>query len=135
MDMNNCVKDFYLKEIERYIRFLKKLTNAQVDQLEKGDAFIEFIFQGNKVICNRVLASDDKEYVTILMKIEDMQSKNEYEFYLKQFNLKRKDLEVMCRMKDIPFTHRDNMTTLKDKLFERLVGFKLRSRAIQNDNQ
>lgn len=133
--MNRRVKDFYLNEIERYIQFLKKLTPAQFEQLKKEDAFIEFIFQGNKMDRKLVVTPENKEYVTILMSIEDLQSKSEYELYLKQFNLRRKDLETMCKLKDIPFTKRDNMTTLKDKLFDRLVGFKLRSRAIQNDQQ
>lgn len=133
--MNRRVKDFYLNEIERYIQFLKKLTPAQVEQLKIKDAFIEFIFQGNKMDRKLVVTPENKEYVTILMSIEDLQSKSEYEQYLKHLNLKRKDLEAMCKLKDIPFTKRDNMTTLKDKLFDRLVGFKLRSRAIQNDQQ
>lgn len=133
--MYRKVKDFYLNEIERYIQFLKKLTPQQVEQLREDDACIDFVFQGNKFDRSIIVTPENKEYVNILMSVEEMQSKSEVEQYLKQFNLKRKDLEAMCKLKDIPFTKRDNMTTLKDKLFERLVGFKLRSRAIQNDNQ
>ena len=133
--MNRRVKDFYLNEIERYIQYLKKLTPQQVEQLREDDASIEFVFQGNKFDRSIVVTPENKEYVTILESMEELQSKSEVEQYLKQFNLKRKDLETMCRLKDIPFTKRDNMTTLKDKLFERLVGFRLRSRAIQNDGQ
>ena len=133
--MNRRVKDFYLNEIERYIQYLKKLTPQQVEQLREDDASIEFVFQGNKFDRSIVVTPENKEYVTILVSMEELQSKSEVEQYLKQFNLKRKDLETMCRLKDIPFTKRDNMTTLKDKLFERLVGFRLRSRAIQNDGQ
>lgn len=131
--MHRRVKDFYLNEIERYIQFLKSLTPNQVAQLKEEDANIEFLFHGNKMERSLVVTPENKEYVTILMSIEDMQSKSEVEKYLKQFNLKRKDLEAMCKLKDIPFTKRDNMTVLKDKIYERMVGFKLRSRAIQND--
>ena len=133
--MNRRVKDFYLNEIERYIQYLKKLTPQQVEQLREGDACIDFVYQGNMFDRSIVVSPDNKEYVNILLSMEEMQSKSEVEQYLKQFNLKRKDLEAMCKLKDIPFTKRDNMTTLKDKLFERLVGFRLRSRAIQNDGQ
>lgn len=133
--MNRRVKDFYLNEIERYIQYLKKLTPQQVEQLREDDASIDFVFQGNKVDRSIVVTPENKEFVTILISIEELQSKSEVEQYLKQFNLKRKDLEVMCKLKDIPFTKRDNMTTLKDKLFERLVGFRLRSRAIQNNGE
>ena len=133
--MNRRVKDFYLNEIERYRQYLKKLTPQQVEQLREDDASIDFVFQGNKVDRSIVVTPENKEFVTILISIEELQSKSEVEQYLKQFNLKRKDLEVMCKLKDIPFTKRDNMTTLKDKLFERLVGFRLRSRAIQNDGE
>lgn len=130
--MRRRIKDFYLDEIERYIAYLKNLTRDQIEQLKENDAYIEFIFQGNKMDRSLVVTPENKEYVNILMSIEDMQSKSEVEKYLKQFNLKRKDLEAMCKLKDIPFTKRDNMTVLKDKIFERMVGFKLRSRAIQN---
>ena len=133
--MNRRVKDLYLNEIEHYIQYLKKLTPQQVEQLREEDACIDFVFQGNKANRTLVVAPENKEYVNVLMSMEDLQSKSEVEQYLKQFNLKRKDLETMCKLKDIPFTKRDNMTTLKDKLFERLVGFRLRSRAIQNDGQ
>ncbi|MCR5040433.1 MAG: hypothetical protein K6A94_14000 [Bacteroidales bacterium] len=131
--MNKRVKDFYLNEIERYIQFLKKLNADQLAQLSEEDAYIDFQFVGNKMDRSQVLAPKNKEYVSILMSIEEMQSKQEVEQYFRQLNLKRTDLEAMCKLKDIPFTKRDNMTVLKDKLYERLVGFKLRSRAIQND--
>ena len=131
--MRRRIKDFYLDEIERYIAYLKNLTRDQIEQLKENDAYIEFIFQGNKMDRSLVVTPENKEYVNILMSIEDMQSKSEVEKYLKQFSLKRKDLETMCKLKDIPFTKRDNMTMLKDKIFERMVGFKLRSRAIQNN--
>lgn len=130
---NRHIKDLYLVEIERYIRYLKKLTPEQEEQLREEDAFIDFVFVGSKLERSVVVCPENKEYVNILMSMEGMQSKIEVEHYLKQFRLKRKDLEVMCKLKDIPFSKRDNMTTLRDKLFERTVGFKLRSRAIQND--
>ena len=133
--MNRRVKDIYLKEIERYIQFLKNLTPSQLDQLRENSAYIDFILQGNKYDRSIVVNPENKEYVNILMSIEDMQSKSEYEQYLKQHILKRKDLEAMCKLKDIPFSKRDDMTILKDKLYDRMVGFKLRSRAIQNENQ
>jgi len=131
--MNKRVKDFYLNEIERYIQFLKKLNADQLAQLREEDAYIDFQFVGNKMDRSLVVTPENKEYVSILMSIEEMQSKQEVEQYFRQLNLKRTDLEAMCKLKDIPFTKRDNMTVLKDKLFERLLGFKLRSRAIQND--
>ena len=133
--MNCRIKDLYLNEIERYIQYLKKLSSLQVEQLREDEARIDFVFQGNKFDRSIVVSPENKEYVSILMGVEELQSKSEVEKYLKQFNLKRKDLETMCKLKDIPFTKRDNMNTIKDKLFERLVGFRLRSRAIQNDNQ
>lgn len=131
--MNKRVKDFYLNEIERYIQFLKKLNADQLAQLREEDAYIDFQFVGNKMDRLLVVTPENKEYVSILISIEEMQSKQEVDQYFRQLNLKRIDLEAMCKLKDIPFTKRDNMTMLKDKLFERLVGFKLRSRAIQND--
>lgn len=131
--MNKRANDFYLNEIERYIHFLKKLNSDQLAQLREEDAHVDFRFVGNKIDRSQVLEMENKEYLSILMSIEEMQSKQSVEQYFRQMNLKRTDLEAMCKLKDIPFSKRDNMTVLKDKLFERLVGFKLRSRAIQNN--
>ena len=131
--MNKKVKDFYLNEIERYIQFLKKLTQSQLAQLKEEDARIDFVFVGNKMERPIVDNSENKEYVGILMKIEEMGSKQEVENYFRTLSLKRPDLETLCKMKGIPYTKRDNMSVLMDKIFERMVGFKLRSRAIQND--
>ena len=132
--MYKRVKDFYLNEIERYIQYLKKLTPEQLEQLKEEEAYIEFVFQGNKMNRNHVVTPETKEYVSILMSIEEMQSKSEFTQYFQTLHLKRTDLEALCKLKDIPFTKRDNMTVLKDKIYERMVGFRLRSRAIQNDN-
>lgn len=133
--MYKKVKDFYLNEIERYIQFLKKLTPNQLEQLKEEDACIDFIFVGNKLERSIVVCPENKEYVSILMSIEEMNSKQDVENYFRTLGLKRTDLEAMCKLKDIPFTKRDNMSVLKDKIYERMLGFKLRSRAIQNDKQ
>ena len=131
--MQKRIKDFYLNEIERYIQYLKKLSPNQLEQLKEDDAFIDFVFVGNKMERSVDVTPENKEYASILMSIEDMGSKQEVDNYLRSLSLKRTDLEAMCKLKDIPFTKRDNMTVLKDKIFERMLGYKLRSRAIQND--
>ena len=131
--MYRRVKDFYLNEIERYIQFLKKLTPSQVEQLKGEQARIRFIFDGLGEDKPIVVTPKNKEHASMLLSIEQMRSKQEVESYLQSMHLKRTDLEALCKLKDIPFTKRDNMTILKDKIFERLVGFKIRSRAIQND--
>ena len=131
--MQKKVKDFYLNEIERYIQYLKKLTPSQIEQLKENEAAIDFVFIGNKLERPIVVNPENKEYVSILMSIEEMGSKQEVENYFRMLGLKRTDLEALCKLKDIPFTKRDNMSVLKDKIYERMLGFKLRSRAIQNE--
>lgn len=133
--MYRKVKDFYLNEIERYIQFLKKLSPSQVEQLKEGEGVIDFVFVGNKPERPIVVNAENKEYLSILLSAEMMESKKDVEDYFHELGLKRSDLEALCKLKDIPFTKRDNMTVLKDKLYERLVGFRLRSRAIQNETK
>lgn len=133
--MNRKVKDFYLNEIERYIKYLKQLTTAQVEQLKENDAVVDFVFVGSKSLRPVVVSPENKEYVNILMSMETMESRKEVDDYFRNVGLKRSDLEALCKLKDIPFTKRDNMTVLKDKLYERLIGFRLRSRAIQNESK
>ena len=44
----------------------------------------------------------------------------------------RLDLEVLARKLDIPFTKKDIIEKLKDKIIEGTIGFRLRSQAIQD---
>lgn len=133
--MYRKVKDFYLNEIERYIKFLKQLTTTQVEQLRENDAVIDFVFVGSKSEHPLIVSPENEEYVSILMIVERMESRKEVDDFFHKAGLKRSDLEALCKLKDIPFTKRDNMTVLKDKLYERLIGFRLRSRAIQNESK
>lgn len=131
--MYRRANDFYLCEIERYIMFLKKLTVTELEQLKSGNSKVQFTIKSLQQSKKHQVTSENKEMMTILLSISDMGSKKEVDNYFNSLHLKRIDLEEMCKLKDIPFTKRDNMTDLRDKLYERLVGFKLRSKAIQQD--
>lgn len=131
--MYRRVHDFYLNEIERYIMFLKKLTVTELEQLKSGNSKVQFTIKTLQQSKSHQVTPENKEMTTILLSISNMESKKEVDNYFNSLHLKRKDLEEMCKLKDIPYTKRDNMTALRDKIYERLVGFKLRSKAIQQD--
>lgn len=131
--MYKKVHDFYLNEIERYILFLKKLTPNELSQLKEGASKVQFVLKPLGQPQKDQVTPENKEMMTILLSISEMSDQKEVFSYLDSFHLKRRDLEEMCKLKDIPFTKRDNMTILKDKIYERLVGFKQRSKAIQQE--
>lgn len=62
---------------------------------------------------------------------DDMQSREEASSYFSTNDLKRADLETICKQLDLPFTKKENMKILQEKIIEGTVGYKLRSQAIQ----
>ena len=130
--MYRKVHDFYLNEIERYILFLKKLTPYELDQLKEGLSKVQFDIKPLQPKAQKV-TPENKEMISMLLRIAELANKEEVDNYFESLHLKRKELEEMCKLKDIPFTKRDNMTVLRDKIYERIVGFRIRSKAIQYD--
>ena len=63
--------------------------------------------------------------------LNSMQSREEASSYFSTNDLKRVDLEAICKQLDLPFTKKENMKTLQEKIIEGTVGYKLRSQAIQ----
>lgn len=127
MSRNN----FYVLEMERFLAFLNKLPQAVVKEIENGEKRIEInVISTSKesdepILQNSVVVS---ESISLL---NSMQSREEAYSYMSSSDLKKADLEAICKQLDLPFTKKENIKALLEKIIEGTVGYKLRSQAIQ----
>lgn len=127
MSRNN----FYISEMERFLAFLNKLPQAVVKEIENGEKRIEInVISTSKepdepIHQNSVVVS---ESISLL---NSMQSREEAYSYMSSSDLKKADLEAICKQLDLHLTKKENIKTLQEKIIEGTVGYKLRSQAIQ----
>lgn len=127
MSRNN----FYVLEMERFLDFLNNLPQAVVKEIENGKKRIEInVISTSKesdepILHNSVVVS---ESISLL---NSMLSREEAYSYMSSIDLKKADLEAICKQLDLPLTKKENIKTLQEKIIEGTVGYKLRSQAIQ----
>lgn len=127
MSRNN----FYVSEMERFLAFLNKLPQALVKEVENGEKRIDInVVPSSKkpdepILQNSVVVSESISF------LNSMQSREEAYSYISSSDLKKADLEAICKQLDLPFTKKENIKALQEKIIEGTVGYKLRSQAIQ----
>ena len=127
MSRNN----FYVLEMERFLAFLNKLSQAMVKEIENGEKRIEI-----NVISTSKESDEPQQQNSVVVSesislLSSMQSREEAYSYLSSSDLKKTDLEAICKQLDLPFTKKENIKALQEKILEGTVGYKLRSQAIQ----
>ena len=127
MSRNN----FYVLEMEHFLAFLNKLPQAVIKEIENGDKRIEInVISTSKeydepIQQNSVVVSESISF------LNSMQSREEAYSYMSSSDLKKADLEAICKQLDLPFTKKENIKALQEKIIEGTVGYKLSSQAIQ----
>lgn len=117
--------------MERFLDFLNNLPQAVVKEIENGKKRIEInVISTSKesdepILHNSVVVS---ESISLL---NSMQSREEAYSYMSSSNLKKADLEAICKQLDLPLTKKEKIKALQEKIIEGTVGYKLRSQAIQ----
>ena len=127
MSRNN----FYVSEMERFLAFLNKLPQAMVKEIENGEKQIEINIISSSKEPNEPMSENSIVVSEAITFLNSMQSREEASSYFSTNDLKRVDLEAICKQLDLPFTKKENMKTLQEKIIEGTVGYKLRSQAIQ----
>lgn len=117
--------------MEHFLAFLNKLPQAVIKEIENGDKRIEInVISTSKeydepIQQNSVVVSESISF------LNSMQSREEAYSYMSSSDLKKADLEAICKQLDLPFTKKENIKALQEKIIEGTVGYKLRSQAIQ----
>lgn len=129
-------KNVYLSEIERFISYLDKLSDAEISKLNDGIAKIQYNIvyvkkeKSENCQSTKILNIDPVEIINAL---ENLSTRESGEEYLKDKLITRLDYEAVVKKLDIPYNKKDNINKLKDKIIEGTIGFRLRSQAIQEN--
>ncbi|MGD1834796.1 MAG: hypothetical protein ACPKQO_03650 [Nitrososphaeraceae archaeon] len=112
---------------------MQKLSNEEIAELESGrkELKIELVEKNN--LSNRKTQSFDEFVIQTI--IDELNTKNSRGDGMKLLVDKcrvRLDYESVAKKLDIPFTKKDTIDKLKDKIIEGTIGFRLRSQAIQD---
>ena len=121
--------DVILTQIERFVKYLRKLDDRDINNLGLGLMKIEF---AKRNISN---ADDTNDYTDIADFVKELQSINtreEVQVLLEGHSLKKKDLEYILNYMEVHYNKKDNKQKLLAKIAEVTVGSKLRSEAIKN---
>ena len=123
--------NFYISEMEPFLAFLNKLPQAMVKEIENGEKQIEINIISSSKEPNEPMSENSIVVSEAITFLNSMQSREEASSYFSTNDLKRADLETICKQLDLPFTKKENMKILQEKIIEGTVGYKLRSQAIQ----
>lgn len=127
MSRNN----FYVLEMERFLDFLNKLPQAVVKEIENGKKRIEINVISTSKESDEPIQHNSVVVSESISLLNSMLSREEAYSYMSSIDLKKADLEAICKQLDLPLTKKENIKALQEKIIEGTVGYKLRSQAIQ----
>jgi polynucleotide 5'-kinase involved in rRNA processing len=113
---------------------IEKLDEAQLDE------FIANLKRGrltDKSLTERYVAKkkhakvDPAALDRIMLQLNDSATREEGSILLDRLDLSRKELERLARLRDIHVSKDDNVSKIKEKLVEVIIGSRLSSRAIR----
>lgn len=117
--------------MERFLAFLNKLPQAVVKEIENGDKRIEINVVPSSTVSDEPIQQTSIAASEAISLLNSMQSREEAYSYISSRDFKKADLEAICKLLDLPFTKKENIKALHEKIIEGTVGYKLRSQAIQ----
>lgn len=122
-----------IQEIEKYLTFLKKMSQEDFNSILKKEKEIIFEIKNKQgFIKSKESLVSDGEIENIIVKLGSLEARDVGLKYLEELDLGRADIELILRKLDMPFLKKDSILKLNDKIIEGTIGFKLRSQAIQN---
>ena len=127
MNKNN----FYISEMEHFLAFLNRLPQSAITEIELGTKRIEINLVPATIVTDVHKKDEDIIVLNIVTQFNLIHSREEANSYFLSKGFKRSELEAICKQLDLPFTQKENMKILQEKIIEGTMGYKLRSQAIQ----
>ena len=120
-----------LKEVNRFVTFLSNLTEEEKQKLANRSATVRFTIEG--VSSSSIKQMERGETENIINRLKSYNTREEGESYLLSLDLKRKDLEAVAKALDLPYSKKDTIVKIREKIIEGTIGYRLRSNAILSD--
>lgn len=111
--------------------FLSNLTEEEKRKLVNRSATVRFTIEG--VSSSSIKQMERGETENIINCLKNYNTREEGESYLLSLDLKRKDLEAVAKTLDLPFSKKDTIVKIREKIIEGTIGYRLSSNAILSD--
>ncbi|HBJ38365.1 MAG TPA: hypothetical protein DDZ51_27155 [Planctomycetaceae bacterium] len=129
MSMDDSI-DFSISLLRLVAKELQSLTPEQRQAIAEGTAKLKLTVE---------TASTKKEVAAIAsvktdelrLRLEECKSRDEARSILQELKLSKKELQRISRELELPVPRDDDSERLMDRLIESIIGFRLRSIAIQ----
>ncbi|WP_047450799.1 hypothetical protein [Alistipes sp. ZOR0009] len=126
-------KNIIIEQYDALSNFLQKLSKEEIAELENGKKEIMFELKDkSKTSGLKILSFDEFVIQSIIDELNKMNSREDGLKLIVDKCSSRLDFEALAKKLDIPFTKKDTIEKLKDKIVEGTIGFRLRSQAIQD---
>jgi hypothetical protein len=114
---------------------IEKLDETQLDEfiinLKRHRLADKSLPTARSVAKKKHAKVDPAELDRILIQLNELITRDEGANLLDRLDLSRKELERLARLRDIHVSKDDNITKIKEKLVEVIIGSRLSSRAIR----
>lgn len=117
--------------MEHFLAFLNRLPQSAITEIELGTKRIEINLVPATIVTDVHKKDEDIIVLNIVTQLNLIHSREEANSYFLSKGFKRSELEAICKQLDLPFTQKENMKILQEKIIEGTMGYKLRSQAIQ----
>lgn len=129
-------KNVIIDQYDALSSFLQKLSQEEFADLENGRKEIAFQLNDKSKTSELKLRSFDEFVIqSIIVELNKMTSRDDGLKLLIDKCFSRLDFETLAKKLDIPFTKKDTIEKLKEKIIEGTIGFRLRSQVIQDKNE
>jgi len=114
---------------------VKKMTDDEWKRLVAGEITIDLVKreESKKTTASRNKDNSlgEREIKALVSRLRATDEREEGLVLLDEFSLTKPSLELIARYIDVPVSQRDNMETLREKIIEATIGYRLRSMVIQ----
>lgn len=132
-------KNIYIVQYEKLSSFLNGLNKKDSANFENGNFEIEFKLVSKKELRKKTksqLSNFDGDTLQLIIdELNQFKTREEGLNYLISKCSLRTDFEAVAKKMDVPFQKKDSIERLKDKIIESSIGYKIRSRAIQGNQE
>lgn len=126
--------DFSVSLLRLVAKELQALTPDQRQQLSAGTAKLKLLFEASNTK-KEVATSTSVNANELRAQLEECKSRDDARGVLGNLKLSKKELQRISRELDLPVPRDDDAERLVDRIVESIVGFRLRSMAIQGKTE
>ncbi|WP_162641558.1 hypothetical protein [Streptosporangium sp. 'caverna'] len=120
--------------LQQVARLIKGLPSEDLEDLAKGRKKIiieERTKRSKSITSGQIEASDLEQIREALSEFGERDSGKEY---LNRLDLSKANLQELAYFMDLPIPKSDTIDSIKDRIIESTIGYKLRSQAIRGDD-